>query len=190
LSKRCLTLIEFNSHEFHPLVINNTWFLSNKEVATAFKTNIATIIEAVDSLEEGKHYGYESVEYQDGKSTSSILFFSKIGIVRLAYYLKTDDALKFLEFIEDITLTEHTQDSAHHFYQEIETVLEDKLAKLRSNPDASLEDINHFIITLDNLIKKRDGVEIPKSTGGSNIVDIIETIMNLAQSYSAPKRKV
>lgn len=189
MSKRCLTLIEYNHHEFHPLVINNSWFLSHKEVATAFNTDIATIIESLDSLEEGKHYGYESVEYQEGKSTSSILFFSKIGIVRLAYFLKTDDALKFLEFVEEINLKEYSKDSAHHFYEEIEGVMEERLAKLKANPNASLEDINHFILTLDNLIKKRDGVVTSKSSGGSNITDIIETVVNLAQSYSVPKRK-
>jgi len=182
-----LTLIEYKTLELHPLIKHNNWFLSNKEVALALNTTIAKIVESLEGLHEGNHYSYESVEYEKGKSTSSILFFSKTGIIRLAYHLKSDDALEFVEFIEDINLQERAQDSKHAFYNEVEVLLEDRLKKLKNDPNATLEEINHFIITLDNMIKKRDGTESVKSAP-SSVTDIIETVVNLAQSYTTPKK--
>lgn len=187
MTTHSLTLIEYHSLELHPLIINTNWFLSNKEVALALNTTIAKIIEALNTLTEGKHYSYESVEYEKNKTTSSILFFSKTGIVRLAYHLKTDEALQFIEFIEDINLQKGAQDTVHNFYYEIEKVLQGRLEKLKTDPDATLEEINHFILTLDNLINKRDNRSVVKSSGSSNISDILETVINLAQSYAIKK---
>ena len=186
MPQHSLTLVEYKSLELHPLIKTNNWLLSNKETALALNTTIAKIVESLDSLTEGKHYSYESVEYEKDKSTSSILFFSKTGIIRLAYHLKTDDALAFVEFIEDINLQDKSQDSTHSFYNEIEVLLEDRLKKLKDDPNATLEEINHFIITLDNMIKKRDDIEVRKSSA-SSVTDIIETVVNLAQSYTTPK---
>ena len=184
MPRHYLTLIEYDIYELHPLVKEDNWFLSHKEVAIALHTTIDKIIQAKETLVEYKHYSYEFVEYESGKTTSSILFFSKTGIMRLAYALQTDEAFKFLEFIEDINLKEDKESSTHTFYAEIETVLKERLLKLKDNPDASLEEINHFILTLDNLIKKRDG---KKTQAPSNISDILETVVGLAQSYTTKK---
>jgi len=148
------SLLQYNSLELHPLVIDDTWFLSHKEVALAFNTTIDKVIPALDVLIEDKHYAYHSIEYQKGKNTSSILFFSKTGMVRLAYFLKTDDALSFLEMIEGVNLSQSYKETSHRFYKEIEDVLHERLTRLKNNPDSSLEEINHFILTLDNLVKK------------------------------------
>ena len=183
-----LTLIEYNNLELHPLITDNTWSLSHKEIALALNTTIDKIIPFLESLTEYKHYSYESVEYQEGKETSSILFFTKSGMVRLAYFLNSDKTLNFLEFIEDIHLVPTSTNTTHKFYREIETVLNDRLTKLKNNPDASLEEINHFIITLDNMIQKRDSnLPVQKNTGATNMTDILETVIGLAQSYGQKK---
>ena len=188
MPKHFFTLIEYNSLELHPLIIHDTWFLSHKEVALAFNTTIDKIIKVLDTLTEDKHYGYHSIEYQDGKSTSSMLFFSKTGMVRLAYFLKTEDALSFLEMIEEINISQSKEESTHRFYNEIEDVLKDRLLRLKENPDSSLEEINHFILTLDNLVNKRDGqLPTPRNAMPNNISDILETVVGLAQSYANKK---
>lgn len=185
MPKHSFSLIEYNSLELHPLVIDDTWFLSHKEVALAFNTGIDKLVEALEILKEDQHFAYHSVEYQRGKTTSSILFFSKTGMVRLAYILQTDEALSFLEKIESINLTQSAEESTHKFYKEIEDVLQSRLERLKDNPDASLEEINHFIITLDNLVKKRDGMSsAAKSAVPNNVSDILETVIGLAQSYA------
>jgi len=190
VSKHFLTLIEYDSIELHPLVIGSTWYLSIKEIAFALKIQITKIIEYLELLSEGKHYSYEAIEYTHKKKTSSILFFSKAGIMKLAYLLKTEEALQFLEFIEDIHLEENNQDvKTHNFYNEIEELLKDRLKILKENPNSSLEEINRFIITLDNLIRKRDNLPAQKtaSSGSSNFGDILETVVQLAQNYAVKK---
>ncbi len=189
MPKHSFSLIEYNSLELHPLIIEDTWFLSHKEVALAFHTTVDKLVEALDVLTEEKHYAYHSIEYQEGKHTASILFFSKTGMVRLAYFLQTEDALSFLETLESINLSESKEDSTHRFYNEIEEVLRERLHKLKNNPEASLEEINHFIITLDNLVKKRDGSSAsPRAMMPNNVGDILETVMGLAQSYASKKK--
>jgi len=189
LSKHFLTLLEYNSIELHPLIINATWYLSIKELSLALHTPIVKIIESLELLVEGKHYSYEAIEYARAKSTSSILFFSKAGIMKLSYHLKTEDALSFLEFIEDIYFEDNNQEvKTHNFYNDIEDLLKDRLKALKENPDASLEEINRFIITLDNLIRKRDNLPAQKTVqNGSNFGDILETVVQLAQNYAVKK---
>ena len=188
MPQHSFSLIDYNSLELHPLLMNDTWFLSHKEVTLAFNTTIDKLVEALDILTEEKHYTYYTHEYQRGERTPAILFFSKTGMVRLAYILQTDDALSFLEMIEGINLSQSNETSTHKFYTEIEEVLQARLNKLKNNPDASLEEINHFIITLDNLVKKRDGLDgRVKSAMPNNVSDILETVIGLAQSYAKKK---
>jgi len=189
LPKHSLTLIEYNSLELHPLITNTTWYLSIKELSLALNTPIVKIIESLELFVEGKHYSYESIEYSKSKRTSSILFFSKAGIMKLAYHLKTEDSLSFLELIEDIHLESNNKEvKSHNFYNEIEDLLKDRLKVLKENPDASLEEINRFIMTLDNLIRKRDNLPPQKTAfSSSNFGDILETVVQLAQNY-APKK--
>ncbi len=191
MTKHFLTLLEYDILELHPLIIYNNWFLSYKEVALAFNVSVPEIINLLETLTEGKHYSYEAIEYIKNKTTSSILFFSKLGIIRLAYSLKSDDALKFLEFIEDINLSENEQQEkiTHNFYLEIEDVLRERLDKIKKNPDIPLEEINHFILTLDNLIRKQRETTVEKSSDTINLNGILQTVLNLAQSHTIPKSK-
>lgn len=109
--------------------------------------------------------------------------------MKLSYHLKTEDALSFLEFIEDIYFEDNNQEvKTHNFYNDIEDLLKDRLKALKENPDASLEEINRFIITLDNLIRKRDNLPAQKTVqNGSNFGDILETVVQLAQNYAVKK---
>jgi len=193
MAQQFLTLIEYSTVELHPLIIKNNWFLSSKEVAVAFNVPLPTIIESLETLTEGKHYSYEAIQYTKNKSTSSILFFSKSGIIRLAYSLKNDDALKFLEFIEDINLRENEEEkTAHNFYDDIESLLKERLEKIKKNQDTTLEEINHFILTLDNLVQKQKNTTVEKNSDALSMSDILQTVVTLAQSYTtaAKSKKV
>ena len=187
MGRHSLTLIEYGTVELHPLLIKNSWMLSGKEVCVALNIPLSKIMELLENLIEDKHYSYESIEYSDGKFTSSILFFSKIGIIRLAYILKNSDALKFLEFIEDIEFKNKGTQERHSFYDEIEELLKDRLERLKTDPNTSLEEINKFILTFDNLIKKQKYINTPNKPNTKNMGDILETVINLAQSYSHSK---
>jgi hypothetical protein len=187
VSQHFLTLIEYGTIELHPLIIKNSWLLSSKEVAIALNIPLSELIKSLKTLTDGKHYSYESINYANNNASSSILFFSKSGIIRLAYSLKSDDALKFLEFIEDINLRENEnkeEDKIDNLYDEIEDLLRERLDKIKKNPNTSLEEINHFILTLDNLVKKQKNTPANRESGSSSISDILQTVVNLAQSYT------
>ena len=187
MSQHFLTLIEYGTIELHPLIINDNWFLSSKEVAIALKIPLSEVVTSLETLIDSKHYSYISVNNANNTAGSSILFFSKSGIIRLAYSLKSDDALKFLEFIEDINLRENEnkeENEIDNFYNEIEDLLRERLDKIKKNPDTSLEEINHFILTLDNLVKKQKNTIVDKESGSSSISDILQTVVSLAQSYT------
>ena len=192
MAKHFLTLIEYGTVELHPLIVKNNWFLSSKEVAIALNVPLSKIIESLENLAEDKHYSYQTIDYAKDKRSSSILFFSKSGMVRLAYSLKSDDALKFLEFIEDINLEEinETNNARHDFYNEIEDVLKERLALIKKNPETSLEEINKFILTLDNLVQKQETPIENKRQDQPNINDILKTVVGLAQSYATKPKKI
>jgi len=182
-----MTLLEYESVELHPLITSNGWLLSSKELSLALDVPLSVIIDLHQNLTEGKHYSYESLQYSKDSYTSSILFFTKAGIIRIAYSLKSEKALDFLEFVENVTLKlDDIPNTTHKFYKEIEDVLQEKLNRIKNEKETSLEEINKFILTLDNLVKKQNG-EIPVAES-SSISDILKTVINLANNY-APKQK-
>lgn len=191
MAQHFLTLIEYSTVELHPLIIQNNWFLSSKEVAKAFNVPLSEIIELLKTLTEDKHYSYQAIQYANNKTTSSILFFSKAGIIRLAYSLRSDSALEFLEFIEDINLQENEEEkNTHNLYNEIEELLKERLDKIKKNPNTTLEEINHFILTLDNLVQKQQqDTSVEKKSDSLNISDILQTVVSLAHSYTTAKSK-
>lgn len=187
MSQHSMTLIEYGSVELHPLIKQDTWLLSSKELSKALEVSLSEIVTLLPLLSEYKHYSYESIEYSENKFTSSILFFSKPGMIRIAYSLKSDKALEFLEFIENLHFTtQNSHATTHKFYKEIEDVLYERLKKIKTDPNTSLEEINKFILTLDNLVKKQDSTMSTQETNG-NISDIIKTIINLTNSYTPKK---
>ena len=187
MSQHFMTLLEYGSVELHPLITSNNWLLSSKELALALGVPLSVIIDLHQTLTEGRHYSYESLQYSKDNYTSSILFFTKAGIIRIAYSLKSEKAFEFLEFIENVTLKlEEIPNTTHKFYKEIEDVLQERLNRIKSDKETSLEEINKFILTLDNLVKKQNG-EVNTSEP-STVSDILKTVVNLANSY-APKQK-
>lgn len=186
MSQHFMTLLEYGSVELHPLIKSDNWLLSSKELATALNVSLLSIIDLLPNLTEEKHYSYESLQYSKENYTSSILFFTKAGIIRIAYSLKSEKSLEFLEFIENVSLKlADIPNHTHKFYKEIEDVLQERLNIIKNDKDISLEEINKFILTLDNLVKKQSG-ETP-TPESSSVSDIIRTVVNLANSY-APKK--
>ena len=85
------------------------------------------------------------------------MFWTKKGIIRLAYYLKTDSALTFLDFAEDLHFTTDNEGNRQiaHFYDEVEDTLLQKLELLKNDSGSSLEELNKLIYTVNNLAEKK-----------------------------------
>ncbi len=89
-----LHLVENQEHEF---------LLSNKEVALGYGIKPHTLAthknDHKDELEEGKHWVRLEVQTKGGKQ--KIIFWTKKGIVRLGFFIKSEQAKKFRDWAED-----------------------------------------------------------------------------------------
>lgn len=89
-----LHLVENQEHEF---------LLSNKEVALGYGINVATLrshqSKSRDELIEGKHWIRLEVQTNGGKQ--KLVHWTKKGIVRLGFFIKSEQAKKFRDWAED-----------------------------------------------------------------------------------------
>jgi len=89
-----LHLIEDTRHEF---------LLSNKEVALGYGTTIQSLNQAKRNNEteliEGKHWLKLEVQTKGGKQ--KVIHWTKKGIVRLGFFIKSENAKKFRDWAED-----------------------------------------------------------------------------------------
>lgn len=89
-----LNLVEDSTHEF---------LLSNKEVAIGYGTTIQSLAQAKrnnqDELIENKHWIRLEVQTKGGKQ--QVIHWTKKGIVRLGFFIKSEHAKKFRDWAED-----------------------------------------------------------------------------------------
>lgn len=96
--------IKFEDVELHPVVNPQFDFLlTNKEVAKGYGISESTLRSNknnhADELVEGKHYIID----RSYRNTPKIMW-TKRGIIRLGFFIKSERAKKFRDFIEDLTL--------------------------------------------------------------------------------------
>ncbi|MEA3315990.1 MAG: hypothetical protein U9Q30_09060 [Campylobacterota bacterium] len=96
--------IIFNNIELH-LKENKKYefLLSNKEVAIGYGTNIQNLAHTKnnnsDELIEGKHWLKLEIETKGGKQ--KVIHWTKKGIVRLGFFIKSKKAREFRDWAED-----------------------------------------------------------------------------------------
>ena len=96
--------IKFEDVELHPVVNPQFDFLlTNKEVAKGYGISESTLRSNKnnhsDELVEGKHYIID----RSYRNTPKVMW-TKRGIIRLGFFIKSERAKKFRDFIEDLTL--------------------------------------------------------------------------------------
>lgn len=185
MPKQHIAFIEYNGHELHPIYDSkHQWLLSAKEVALAYDISLGKLFEIQKEhetlLEEEKHYLYDNI-LCCGQHSSTLLLWTKKGVLRMAYYIKSAQAMDFLDFIEDIHLqTPSTIDpQITYLYDEIETTLMEKLHILKNDPNMSMEALNQLIFTLDNLAQKKHTLQQGRTAKGDGMSDIITSMMGL-----------
>ena len=81
----------------------HTFLLSNKEVAIGYGVDAKTVnrhkTEHSDELIEGKHWMRLDVQTNGGKQ--SVIHWTKKGIVRLGFFIKSEQAKAFRDWAED-----------------------------------------------------------------------------------------
>lgn len=99
-----LNLIEDLNHEF---------LLSNKDIAIGYGCSIQTIRSHLknhsEELKEGKHWIKKDVLTKGG--TQSVTHWTKKGIVRLGFFIKSERAKKFRDWAEDYIVNQKSSET-------------------------------------------------------------------------------
>jgi hypothetical protein len=99
-----LTLVEDSQYEF---------LLSNKNVALGYGTTIKNLAHTKrnnkDELTEGKHFIKLEVQTKGGKQ--SVIHWTKKGIVRLGFFIKSAQAKAFRDWAEDYIVDPHSNNA-------------------------------------------------------------------------------
>lgn len=106
-------LIAFDNIELHPIADEaHEFLLTTKEVSEGYGVVTRVIRDHkhshADELIEGKHF-ISSVEKIDtGNLQRKVTLWTKRGIIRLGFFIKSERAKKFRDFVEDLVLRTET----------------------------------------------------------------------------------
>lgn len=99
-----MSLVIFQNTELNLIEdLNYEFLLSNKDIAIGYGCSIQTIRSHLknhsEELKEGKHWIKKDVQTKGG--VQSITHWTKKGIVRLGFFIKSERAKKFRDWAED-----------------------------------------------------------------------------------------
>jgi prophage antirepressor-like protein len=94
--------------------IDFEFILSNSETAKGYGVEINSLSKTKSrnssELIEGKHFLYKQVQTAGGKQKK--IFWTKRGIVRLGFFIKSDRAKRFRDWVEDLILNSESTSKA------------------------------------------------------------------------------
>lgn len=139
-----LHLVEDAQHEF---------LLTNKEVALGYGTNTQNIAHTkkrnYKALIEGKHYILLEAQTKGGKQR--VIHWTKRGIVRLGFFIKSEKAEQFRDWAEDFIV--NPQNSSSGEVEELKKIIMAQNELIASQPKQIKDDVfmndstlhNHFL---------------------------------------------
>ncbi|MDH4122404.1 MAG: hypothetical protein OEV94_11945 [Deltaproteobacteria bacterium] len=144
------------------------WWLNTREVATGFGVTEETIRKHksihADELAEGKHWGVNNIHTLGGLQKATL--WTKRGVVRLGFFIKSERAKRFRDWAEDLVLKEIENQVNFKDMEDIQdlkmrvTLLEIMMGKVK-NRGTPVLDFRAAVAELQPLIrlaKKLDGL--------------------------------
>jgi len=172
--KKHILLALYKDLEIHPIVDSrHGWLLTSNELALALNTQIADLLnvkaEYEDQFVENIHYIFSQVRICNYSSKTELFLWSKKGVLRLLYRLKTKEAMEFLDFIEDIQVDCHNNvdDQTSKMFIKIEKIIEEKIENIQKNPNFNASDLNEVLSVMDQLIYKKKKAFGEKENSGA-----------------------
>ena len=157
-----IILVLFNDLELHPIIHpKHQWLMTTKELARALNLELVDLINLKanneDRFIEDKHYLYSQVKTCDYSNGAEMFLWSKKGILRVVYMLKSDIAMEFLDFIEDIQVDcgNKVDENMQDMFDAVEEILEDKLAKMHKSNKYNPEELQSMLSIMDQFIEKK-----------------------------------
>jgi prophage antirepressor-like protein len=119
------------------------FLMTNDEVAKGYGTNSNAIIKTKsrhsDELIENKHFLFIESDTNGGKQRK--LFWTKRGVIRLGFLIKSERAKKFRDWAEDLVINKlsQTPEKPHQTVQVQNQTLVEELQNLKEYKDFSFE---------------------------------------------------
>jgi hypothetical protein len=137
------------------------WLISIEQLSQLFKIEQKNLLNIIQNKNnnflENKHFVLNKNFNCLGQKNSEVFLVSKKGILKLAYFLDSDEVIEIIDELEDIDLTQECFqifEQKNQFFIEIESILKNKLEILKNNESVSLSQINEFIETISILIQR------------------------------------
>ncbi|MFW2308050.1 hypothetical protein [Aliarcobacter butzleri] len=138
-----MSLVVFQDTELNLIEdLNYEFLLSNKDIAIGYGCSIQTIRSHLknhsEELKEGKHWIKKDVQTKGG--IQSITHWTKKGIVRLGFFIKSERAKKFRDWAEDyivnqkLSVETNIQIELSELKQEIKDLRKQLILKEDENP--------------------------------------------------------
>jgi len=173
-------LVDFLDLELHPILDKkHEWLMSTSDVISGYGVDndsfeITTNANA-EHLHEDKHYLYRNFGSKVKK------YWSKKGVVKLGFFIKSDQALAFIETIEElenpiIQDSQSSNENLVNIYKEIESYFLQSAAKMKENNSFDADEFakmttafNSFMKTSANIFPQKVSSQVEPNS--STVVD-------------------
>jgi prophage antirepressor-like protein len=171
---------------------NHEFLVSNSEVAKGYGISEVTLRrhknQHTEDLIENKHFVFLNIETNGGMQRK--LFWTKRGVVRLGFFIKSERAKKFRDWAEDLILQKVENVSTNFDMQKIRERAE--LLEISQKEFKIFEDVffrlgierkEELAITTNRAVKKETGVDFLKiaEKKGVSITEKYFTVTELCQ---------
>jgi hypothetical protein len=177
-------------YQISPFIINNeliylykdsqfSWFIDEFTLSRLFKVDISKIVEfrrVVDIQKDDR--GYCKLEKSLSKEELNIYLWSRKGVIRFAYSLKSIDIFDIVDELEEIKFPREEP-----IYQDINSIFQERVEKLKES--GSLKEIDEFLSVFNRFTKEKLGFEKREEDSFKSIfMKIFEDILSQATPKS------
>ncbi|EJF07247.1 hypothetical protein ThvES_00006370 [Thiovulum sp. ES] len=185
--------------------INYEYLIPNSDVAKGYgvqeKSLLRTRTRHQDELTENKHFVFLNIETNGGMQRK--LFWTKRGVIRLGFFIKSERAKKFRDWAEDLILQKFENVSTNLDMQKIRERAE--LLEISQKEFKIFEDVffrlgierkEELAITTNRAVKKETGVDflkiaekkgVPTTEKYFTVTELCQIVMNGDFSKEAKK---
>jgi len=194
-------LVDFLDLELHPILDKkHEWLMSTNDVISGYGVDndsfeITTNANS-DHLHEDKHYLYRNF------GTKIKKYWSKKGVVKLGYFIQSDQAMAFVETIEElenpqVQESQSSNENLVNIYKEIESYFLESAKRMKEtnefNPDEfekMTSSFNSFMKTSQSIFPKKVQSQVETQKGSrANDGSILSNTESNAYDFASSTEK-
>jgi|GEM_PF-5932394 len=162
MDKEIIPLFYKNQILYFHLSQKYKWFIDENSLLNLFQIDKSKLDLIREKLENNRHFFVEKIQDIALQKDSESIFWSKKGIIKIAYLLNSEIAFDVVDNLEDIQL-----EKKELIFDELEKVFKNRLSQIDKN--GSFEDIAKFIESFSKFIKEKNSISAKKDMGLKSI---------------------